>query len=55
MTDVDVRVHESVCRGSFSLVEGSVPTVPFLMGVGCRLEDQGISAQWVAGIKKPSY
>ena len=53
MADVDVRVHESVCRGSFSLVQGSV--VPFLMGVGCRLEDQGISAQWVAGIKKPSY
>ncbi len=23
-------------------------------GVGCRLEDQGISVQWVAGIKKPS-
>ncbi len=58
MTDVDIRVQERLCEErlcvgvAFSLVQGSV--VPFLMGVGCRLEDQGISVQWVSGIKKPS-
>ncbi len=39
-------------QGFLFTVQGSV--VSFLMGVRCRPEDQGVSVQCVAGIKKPS-
>jgi hypothetical protein len=48
VADVYVRVHKRECVGvPFHLCKGR-------WFRGCRLEDQGISAQWVAGIKKPS-